>query len=128
MNAFGTDTTNNSGPHGFTEILYAFTSGAANNGSAFAGLGANGTFYNLGIGISMLVGRFLIIVLVMVIAGTMVAKKRVAPGPGTFPVDSIVFGGLLTGVILIVGLLSFFPALSLGPIVEHLAMRDGTSY
>ncbi len=125
VNAFGTDTTNNGGPHGFSEVLYAFTSGAANNGSAFAGLGANGTFYNLGIGVCMLVGRFLFIVPVMVIAGAMVAKKRVAPGPGTFPTDGLVFGGLLFGVIVIVGLLTFFPALSLGPIVEHFMMRDG---
>lgn len=128
VNNFGTDTLNNAGPHGFSEILYAFTSGAANNGSAFAGLGANGTFYNLGIGVCMLVGRFLFIVPVMVIAGSMAAKKRVEPGPGTFPVDGFVFGGLLTGVILIVGLLTFFPALALGPIVESLAMGDGTTY
>ncbi len=128
VNAFGTDTLNNGGPHGFSEILYAFSSGAGNNGSAFAGLGANTTFYNLGIGICMLVGRFLFIVPVMVIAGTMVQKKRVAPGPGTFPTDGLLFGGLLAGVIVVVGLLTFFPALSLGPIVEHLAMRDGTLF
>jgi len=125
VNPFGTDTLNNGGAHGFSEILYAFTSGSANNGSAFAGLGANSTFYNLGIGVCMLVGRFLFIVPVMVIAGSMVAKKRVAPGPGTFPTDGLVFGGLLFGIIVIVGLLTFFPALSLGPIVEHFNMRDG---
>jgi len=128
VNAFGTDTLNNSGPHGFTEILYAFTSGAANNGSAFAGLGANGTFYNLGIGVCMLVSRFLVIVPVMVIAGSMAPKRRVDAGPGTFPVDGMVFGGLLGAVIVIVGLLTFFPALALGPIVEHLAMVDGVTY
>jgi len=128
VNSFGTDTLNNGGPHGFSEILYAFTSGSANNGSAFAGLGVNGTFYNLGIGVCMLVGRFLFIVPVMVIAGSMAAKKRVEPGPGTFPVDGLVFGGLLTGVILIVGLLTFFPTLALGPIVEQLAMGAGTTY
>jgi len=127
VNNFGTDTLNNAGPHGFSEILYAFTSGSANNGSAFAGLGANTTFYNLGIGTCMLVGRFLFIVPVMVIAGSMAAKNRVEPGPGTFPVDGLVFGGLLTGVILIVGLLTFFPALALGPVVEQLAMGDGTT-
>ena len=128
VNAFGTDTLNNAGPHGFSEILYAFTSGAANNGSAFAGLGVNGTFYNLGIGVSMLAGRFLFIVPVMVVAGSMAAKKRVAPGPGTFPVDGLIFGGLLASVIVIVGLLTFFPALSLGPVVEQLAMGNGTTY
>lgn len=125
VNDFGTSSLNNGGPHGFTEILYAFTSGAGNNGSAFAGLNANTTFYNMGIGICMLVGRFLFIVPVMVIAGTMVEKKRVVPGPGTFPTDGIVFGVLLAGVILIVGLLTFFPAFALGPIVDHLQMRAG---
>jgi K+-transporting ATPase ATPase A chain len=128
VNAFGTDTLNNGGAHGFSEILYAFTSGSANNGSAFAGLGANGTFYNLGIGVCMLVGRLLFIIPVMVIAGAMVGKKRVAPGPGTFPTDGIIFGGLLFGVIVIVGLLTFFPALSLGPIVEHFAMGNSLSF
>ena len=128
VNNFGTDTLNNAGPHGFTEVLYAFTSGAANNGSALAGLGANTTFYNLGIGICMLVGRFLFIVPVMVIAGSMAAKKRVEPGPGSFPVDGLVFGGLLACVVLIVGLLTFFPALALGPIVETLAMGDGRTF
>jgi K+-transporting ATPase ATPase A chain len=125
---FGTGTLNNAGPHGFSEVLYAFMSGGGNNGSAFAGLGANGTFYNLGIGVCMLVGRFLFIVPVMVIAGSMVTKRRAVPGPGTFPVDGILFGTLLAGVVVIVGLLTFFPALSLGPIVEHLAMRDGLTY
>jgi len=128
VNAFGTDTLNNAGPHGFSEILYAFTSGTGNNGSAFAGLGANGTFYNTGIGVCMLVGRFFYIVPVMVIAGSMAQKTRATPGPGTFPTDGIVFGGLLAGVVLIVGLLTFFPAFALGPVVEHLAMRDGALY
>ncbi len=127
-NAFGTDTLNNGGPHGLSEILYAFMSGSGNNGSAFAGLGANTTFYNLGIGVSMLVGRFLFIVPVLFIAGTMVQKKRVAPGPGTFPTDGIIFGTLLAGVVVVVGLLTFFPAFSLGPVVEHFALRDGTLF
>ena len=118
----------NAGPRGLTEILYAYSSATGNNGSAFAGLGANTTFYNLGIGICMLVGRFLFIVPVLVIAGTMAEKKRVPAGPGTFPVDGVVFGGLLTSVIVIVGLLTFFPALSLGPIAEHFAMRDGVTF
>ena len=128
VNTFGTGTLNNAGPHGLSEILYAFLSGAGNNGSAFAGLGANTTFYNLGIGVCMLVGRFLFIIPVMVIAGTMVQKKRAAPGPGTFPTDGLIFGGLLAGVVVIVGLLTFFPAFALGPIVEQLAMRNGSLY
>jgi potassium-transporting ATPase potassium-binding subunit len=128
VNTFGTSSLNNAGPHGLSEILYAFGSQSGNNGSAFAGLNANTTFYNLGGGICMLVGRFLFIIPVMVVAGSMVQKKRVAPGPGTFPTDGLLFGGLLLGVILIVGLLTFFPAFSLGPIVEHLAMRDGTTF
>ncbi|MCC6236119.1 MAG: potassium-transporting ATPase subunit KdpA [Dehalococcoidia bacterium] len=128
VNPFGTDTLNNAGPHGFSEVLYAFTSGSANNGSAFAGLGANGTFYNLGIGVNMLFGRFVFLVSVMVIAGAMARKQRVAASPGTFPVDGFTFGGLFTGIIVIVGLLTFFPALALGPIVEHLMRADGVLF
>jgi K+-transporting ATPase ATPase A chain len=124
---FGTGTLNNSGPHGLSEILYAFTSGAGNNGSAFAGLGANTTFYNLGIGINMLFGRFIYIIAVLVIAGSMVQKRRVAPSLGTFPVTGATFGGLFAGVIAVVGLLTFFPAFALGPVVEHL-MRDGVLF
>jgi K+-transporting ATPase ATPase A chain len=127
-NDVGTDSLNNAGPHGFSEVMYAFSSGSGNNGSAFAGLNANTTFYNTGIGVCMLVGRFLFIIPVMVIAGSMVEKKRVAPGPGTFPVDGLIFGGLLMGVILLLGLLTFLPALSLGPIVEQLVMDDGILY
>ena len=127
VQSFGTGTLNNAGPHGLSEILYAFTSGAANNGSAFAGLGANTTFYNLGIGVNMLVGRFIFIVAVMVIAGTMVQKQRRPASLGTFPVDGATFGGLFAGVIVIVGLLTFFPAFALGPVVEHL-MRDGSFF
>jgi K+-transporting ATPase ATPase A chain len=127
-NGFGTETTNNAGPHGFSEILYAFSSGSGNNGSAFAGLGAATTFYALGVGICMFVGRFLFIIPVLAIAGWMAEKKRVEPGPGTFPTDGIAFAGLLSGTIIIVGLLTFLPALSLGPIVEHIAMGDGLRY
>ncbi len=127
VNEFGTDTLNNAGPHGFSEVFYAFTSGAANNGSAFAGLGANTTFYNLGIGLNMLLGRFVFIAAVLVVAGAMARKQRVAPGLGTFPVDGGTFGGLFSAVIAIVGLLTFFPALALGPVVEHL-MRDGSLF
>jgi len=128
VNPFGTDTLNNAGPHGLSEILYAFSSGAGNNGSAFAGLGANTTFYNLGIGINMLFGRFVFIVAAMVVAGTMVQKQRVPPSLGTFPVDGFTFGWLFTAVIAIVGLLTFFPALALGPVVEQLMRGDGVLF
>ena len=119
---------NNSGPHGLTEILYAFTSGTGNNGSAFAGLTANAPVYNTTLGLAMLLGRFLMIVPVIAIAGSMVGKRTVAPGPGTFPTNGLVFSGLLTAVILIVGALTFFPALSLGPIAEHFVALTGKMY
>lgn len=128
VNSFGTDNLNNLGPHGFSEMLYNFSSGAANNGSAFAGMNANSTFYNLGIGFNMLFGRFVIIVAVLFIAGTMVEKRRVAPGSGTFPTDGATFGGLLLGTMGIVGLLTFFPVLALGPIVEQLLLNDGIRF
>ena len=115
----------NNGPHGFSEILYAFTSATANNGSAFGGISANTAFYNLTLGLAMLVGRFLFIVPMMAAAGSLAAKKIVPVSAGTFPTHGGLFVGLLTGVILIVGGLTFFPALSLGPIVEHLAMQSG---
>lgn len=115
----------NAGPHGFSEILYAFTSAAGNNGSAFAGLNANTDFYNLLLGIAMWIGRFGVIVPALAIAGSMVSKKVTPPSPGTFPTDGPLFAGLLTAVILIVGALTFFPALALGPIVEHLLMNSG---
>jgi len=114
--------TNNAGPHGFTEILYAYTSADANNGSAFAGLSANTFFYNLTLACAMLVGRFFMIIPAMAIAGSLAAKKSVPPSAGTFPTTGGLFVGLLVGVILIVGGLTFFPALALGPLVEHLAM------
>jgi K+-transporting ATPase ATPase A chain len=113
---------NNTGPHGFSEILYAYTSGTANNGSAFAGLNANTAWYNMTIGFATLMGRFLVIVPVLAIAGSFAAKKTVPASLGTFPTDRGLFVGLLVGVVLIVGGLTYFPALALGPIVEHFAM------
>ena len=118
----------NKGPHGFAEVLYAYTSGAANNGSAFAGLTANTPFYNLTLGITMLLGRFGMIVPMLAVAGALAAKKRSAPSLGTLPTNGPLFVGLLVGVILIVGGLTFFPALALGPIVEHLALTAGTLF
>ena len=118
----------NTGPHGFSEILYAFTSATANNGSAFAGLTANTPFYNTTLGFAMLVGRFLMIVPMLAVAGSLAAKKIVPPSAGTFPTHGGLFVGLLVGVILIVGGLTFFPVLSLGPIVDHLAMTAGTFF
>ncbi|WP_428065609.1 potassium-transporting ATPase subunit KdpA [Candidatus Proelusimicrobium volucris] len=112
----------NPGPHGLTEVLYAFTSGAGNNGSAFAGLNVNTVFYNLGIGISMLIGRFAIIVPCLVMAGSLASKKTMATSQGTFPTDGLLFGGLLLGVILVVGVLTYFPALALGPVLEMLML------
>ncbi len=112
----------NPGPHGLTEVLYAFTSGAGNNGSAFAGLNVNTVFYNLGIGISMLIGRFAIIVPCLVMAGSLASKKTMAASQGTFPTDGLLFGGLLLGVILVVGVLTYFPALALGPVLEMLML------
>ena len=118
----------NAGPHGFSEILYAFTSAAANNGSAFGGLAANTTFYNTTLAAGMLVGRFFVIVPALAIAGALAAKKTVPASSGTFPTDGGLFVGLLVGVILIVGGLTFFPALALGPIVEHLAGGLGQTF
>jgi K+-transporting ATPase ATPase A chain len=118
----------NAGPHGFSEVLYAYTSQTANNGSAFAGLTGNTPFYNLTGAISMLIGRFWMIIPAMAIAGSLAQKKVVAASGGTFPTTSGLFVGLLVGVILIVGGLTFFPALALGPIVEHLAMQAGNVF
>ena len=116
---------NNSGPHGLTEILYAFTSAAGNNGSAFAGLSANTHWYNYSLGFAMLIGRFLMMVPVLALAGNLAQKKSVPPSHGTFPVNTALFSLLLTGIILIVGALTFFPALSLGPVLEHLLLHAG---
>ena len=119
---------NNAGPHGFSEMLYAYTSATGNNGSAFAGLSANTMFYNPTLAVAMFVGRFLVIVPMLAVAGSLVGKKIVPPSAGTFPTDGPLFVGLVVGVILIVGGLTFFPALALGPIVEHLAMLKSTFY
>src|SRR6266478_2125584 len=118
----------NQGPHGFSEILYAYTSGTGNNGSAFAGISANTMFYNTTIGLAMFIGRFLMIVPMLAIAGALAAKKIVPASAGTFPTNGPVFVGLVIGVILIVGGLTFFPALALGPLVEHLSMNAGTLF
>jgi K+-transporting ATPase ATPase A chain len=118
----------NAGPHGFSEILYAYTSAAANNGSAFGGLSGNTPWYNVTLGIAMLMGRFLVIVPALAIAGSIAAKKTVPASAGTFPTDGVLFVGLLTGVIIIVGGLTFFPALALGPVVEHLAITAGQTF
>jgi K+-transporting ATPase ATPase A chain len=118
----------NPGPHGFSEILYAYSSAAANNGSAFAGLSANTTWYNITLGIVFLAGRFFVIIPALAIAGSLITKKTVPASAGTFPTDGPLFVGLLVGTILIVGGLTFFPALALGPIVEHLAMISGQAF
>ncbi len=121
---FGLATLTNPGPHGFSEILYAFTSGAGNNGSAFAGLSPNYS-YNIAIGWDMLIGRFLMMIPVLALAGNLAQKKSVPPSPGTFPVNTPLFTVLLVSVVLILGALTFFPALSLGPILEHLLLKAG---
>jgi K+-transporting ATPase ATPase A chain len=126
--SFGLTSLNNSGPHGLSEILYAFTSGTGNNGSAFAGLNANTYWYNTTIGLAMLIGRFLMIIPMLAIAGNLGNKKAVPPSLGTFPVTTPLFALLLVSVILIVGALTFFPVLSLGPIVEHLLMNAGRMF
>ena len=118
----------NQGPHGFSEILYAYTSATGNNGSAFAGLSANTPFYNMTLGLAMFVGRFLMIVPMVAIAGSLAAKKIVPASAGTFPTHGPLFVGLVVGVILIVGGLTFFPALALGPLVEHFSMGAGTLF
>ena len=118
----------NKGPHGFTEILYAFTSAAGNNGSAFAGLNANTPYYNVMLAITMFIGRFAIIVPILAVAGSLAAKKYSPPSAGTFEVDTSLFALLLMAVILIVGALTFVPALSLGPIVEHFLMQSGQTF
>ncbi len=118
----------NPGPHGLSQILYAYSSAAGNNGSAFGGLNANTTWYNTTLGFTMLSGRFLMMIPMLALAGNLARKKSIPPSPGTFPVNTALFTVLLTGVILIVGALTFFPALSLGPILEHLLLQHGTLF
>jgi potassium-transporting ATPase potassium-binding subunit len=125
---YGVSSLNNAGPHGLSEILYAFSSAAGNNGSAFAGLNANTPWWNVTMGIAMLAGRFLMMIPILAIGGSMVGKKVVPAGLGTFPTTGPLFAGLLTGVIVIVGALTFFPALCLGPIVEHFLAAAGKVY
>jgi len=117
----------NPGPHGFSEVLYSFVSGAGNNGSAFAGLGTN-WWYNIAMSFDMLIGRFLMMIPVLALAGNLAQKKSIPPSPGTFPVNTPLFTVLLIGVVIIVGALTFFPALSLGPILEHLLLHAGQSF
>jgi K+-transporting ATPase ATPase A chain len=121
----GLSSLNNQGPHGLTEILYAYTSGAGNNGSAFAGLNANTWWYNVALGWDMLAGRLLMMIPVIALAGNLASKKSVPPSAGTFQVNTALFAVLLVGVILILSALTFFPALSLGPILEHLLLKTG---
>ena len=124
----GTGSILNAGPHGFSEVLYAFTSAAANNGSAFAGLSGNTPFYNITLALAMFVGRFFVIIPMLAIAGALAAKTTLHASQGTFPTDGPLFVGLLTGVVLIVGGVTFFPALALGPVVEHLSMQAGLTF
>jgi len=128
IHGFGTSGISNPGPHGLTQILYAFTSGAGNNGSAFGGLTVNTPWYDVTMGITMLVGRFIMIIPMLAIAGNLANKRYVPPSLGTFPVTTPLFTVLLIGVILIVGALTFFPALSLGPILEHLLLGVGKTF
>jgi K+-transporting ATPase ATPase A chain len=128
MPNFGLSSLANLGPHGLTEILYAYTSATGNNGSAFAGLNANTHWYNLSLGTAMLVGRFMMIVPMLAVAGSLAKKKLVPPSPGTFPVHTPLFTVLLVGVVVIVGALTFFPSVSLGPVLEHLLMHAGRSF
>jgi K+-transporting ATPase ATPase A chain len=128
VKGYATASLANGGPHGLSELLYAYTSGGGNNGSAFAGLNANTPFWNVTLALVMLAGRFLMIIPVLAIAGSMIGKKTVAPGPGTFPTNGALFTALLVGVVVIVGALTFFPALSLGPVVEHFVAHTGKVY
>jgi K+-transporting ATPase ATPase A chain len=123
--SYGTSSLNNAGPHGLSEILYAYSSGTGNNGSAFAGLNANTPWWDTSLGLAMLFGRFFMMIPPLAIAGSMRNKRSVLPGPGTFPTHGLLFSGLLVSVILIVGALTFFPALCLGPVAEHFLALAG---
>ena len=125
VNTFGLNALNNAGPHGFSEILYAYSSAAANNGSAFAGLNANTPWYNISIGIVILLGRYISMIALLAISGSLLAKPRIEPGPGTLPTNTLLFAAVWVGVILIVGALTFVPVLMLGPVAEQLAMLHG---
>jgi K+-transporting ATPase ATPase A chain len=124
----GLSSLNNAGPHGLSEILYAYSSAAGNNGSAFAGLNANTSFYNLTLGLGMLIGRFGVIIPVLAIAGNMATKKITPLSAGTFRTDNWLFIGLLIAVILIIGGLTHFPSLALGPVIDHLLMNSGITF
>ncbi|MCC6790260.1 MAG: potassium-transporting ATPase subunit KdpA, partial [Thermomicrobiales bacterium] len=125
---WGLTTVWNPGPHGLSEMLYAYTSATGNNGSAFAGLGANTPFYNVTLGIAMLAGRFLMIVPILALAGSLAAKKRLAVTAGTFPTTGPLWVGLLVGVIVIVGALTYFPSYTLGPVIEHFHMTNDVTF
>jgi K+-transporting ATPase ATPase A chain len=126
ISQWGTASLNNSGPHGLSEVLYAFSSATGNNGSAFAGLGTNVPWYNTLMALAMLVGRFMIIVPVLAIAGQLASKKLVAEGAGSFPVSGVTFTVLLIGTVLIIGALTFLPVLALGPVLEQFLMIHPT--
>jgi len=128
MPHIGLDSLANHGPHGLSEILYAYTSATGNNGSAFAGLNANTHWYNYSLGVAMFLGRFMMAIPMLAVAGSLAGKKIVPESAGTFPVTTPLFTVLLTSVILIVGALTFFPALSLAPILEHLLLRSGAAF
>ena len=125
---YGVSSLLNAGPHGLSEMLYLFSSSTGNNGSAFAGITGNTLFYNTTGGLAMFFGRFFMIIPILAIAGSMAAKQRVPPSLGTLPTHGPLFVGLLAGTILIVGALTYFPALSLGPIVEHLLLGAGQTF
>jgi len=125
VSKWGLDGLNNAGPHGLSEMLYAYSSGTGNNGSAFAGLTANTPWYNTTLGLAMLIGRFLMIVPILAMAGSLAQKKISPPSAGTFPVAGVTFVVLLLGTVLLVGALNFLPALTLGPIVEHFLTLQG---